>query len=46
VLVGLERLHNEELTTLQASRNTIRGIKERNMRWVEHVEHMVDERNA
>jgi len=41
-----ERLHNEELHYLCASPNVIRVIKSRRMRWVGHVLHMGEMRNA
>jgi hypothetical protein len=34
---GCRRLHNEELHNLYTSRNVIRVIKLRRMRWVGHV---------
>jgi hypothetical protein len=40
------RLHNEERHNLYASRNIIRLIKSRRMRWVENVTRMGKMRNA
>jgi hypothetical protein len=40
------RLHNEELHKLYASRNTVRMIKSRRMKWEEHVACMGKLRNA
>jgi hypothetical protein len=37
---GWRRLHNEGLDTLYASPNTVREIKSKRLRWVEHVEKM------
>jgi len=38
------QLHNEELNDLYSSRNTIRMIKSRRMRWIEHVARMGESR--
>jgi hypothetical protein len=43
---GWRSLHNQELHNLYASPNIIRGIKSRKMRWVWHVAHMGEIRNA
>jgi len=40
------RLHNEELNDLYSSPNTVRVIKSRRMRWVEHVARMGEERGV
>jgi hypothetical protein len=40
------KLHNEELTDLSSSPNTIRVIKSRRMRWAGHVARMGEERGA
>ena len=40
------RLHNEELSDLYSSPNTVRVIKSRRMRWVGHVARMGEERGA
>jgi hypothetical protein len=40
------KLHNEELHDLYASPSSIRIMKARRMRWVEHVARMGEERNA
>jgi len=37
---GLRRLHSEELHNLYASKNIIRMIKSRRMRWMRHVARM------
>jgi len=42
---GCRRLHNEELHKLYASRNIIRVIKSRRMRWTGHVASMGQMRN-
>jgi hypothetical protein len=42
----LRILHNEDLHNLYASPNIIRLIKSRSMRWVGHVAHMGEMRNA
>jgi hypothetical protein len=39
----LRKLHSEELHNLYSSPNTIRQIKSRRMRWVEHVACMGEE---
>ena len=38
------RLHNEELNDLYSSRNIVRVIKSRRMRWAGHVARMGEER--
>ena len=38
------RLHNEEINDLYSSRNIVRVIKSRRMRWAEHVARMSEER--
>jgi hypothetical protein len=43
---GWRRLHNEELYNLYASPNIIRVINSRTMRWLGHVVHVVQMRNA
>jgi len=43
---GWRRLHNEELHNLYLSPNIIRVIKSRKMKWMEHVAHMGEMRNA
>ena len=40
------RLHKEERNYLYCSPNIIRVIKSRRMRWVGHVAHMVERRDA
>jgi len=40
------RLHNEELSDLYSSPNTVRVIKSRRMRWAGHVARMGVERGA
>jgi hypothetical protein len=40
---GWRRLHNEELRNLYASRNIVRVVKSRNMRWAGHVACIADE---
>jgi hypothetical protein len=40
------RLHNEELNDLYSSRNIIRVIKSRRMRWAGHVARMGEKRRA
>jgi hypothetical protein len=40
------KLHNEELHNLYSSRNIIKMIKSRRMRWVGHVAGMGVKRNA
>jgi hypothetical protein len=40
------RLHNEELTDLYSSRNIIRVIKSRRIRWVGHVACMGENKGA
>jgi hypothetical protein len=40
------KLHNEELHDLYSSPSIIRIIKSRRMRWVGHVERMVEKRNV
>jgi len=40
------KLHNEELNDLNSSRNTIRMIKSRRMRWTGHVAYMRERRGA
>jgi len=39
-------LHNEELSDLYSSPNTVRVIKSRRMRWAGHVARMGEERGA
>jgi hypothetical protein len=39
-------VYNEELHNLYSLANIIRVVKQRRMRWVEHVAHMGDMRNA
>jgi hypothetical protein len=46
VVGGWRRLHNEELHNLYASSNIIRVIKSRRMRWVGHVAHTGEVKNA
>jgi hypothetical protein len=46
VVEGWRTLHNEEFHTLHTSPNVIRAIKSRSMRWVGHVAHMGEMRNA
>ena len=41
-----KRLHNEELNDLYCSRNIMRVIKSRRMRWAGRVAHMGEERGA
>jgi len=43
---GWRILHNEELHNLHASRNIIRVIKSKSMRWAVHVPRMEEIRNA
>jgi hypothetical protein len=43
---GWRRLHNEELPNLYISRNSIRVIKSRRMRWAGHEACMGEMRNA
>jgi len=43
---GLRRLHNEELHNLYASRNAIRIINTRRMRWTVHLARMRARRNV
>jgi hypothetical protein len=40
------RLHNEELHNFCASRNIIRVIKSKRIKWVGHVAHMGETRNS
>jgi len=40
------RLHNEELNDLYSSRNIVRLIKSRRMRWAGHVARMGEEREV
>jgi hypothetical protein len=40
------KLHNEELHILYSSRDIIRQIKSRRMRWAGHVTRMGEERNV
>jgi len=40
----LRKLHIEELNDLYSSRDTIRVIKSRRMRWAGHVAHLGEER--
>jgi hypothetical protein len=42
----LRKLHNEELHMLYSSKNIIRQIKSRRMRWAGHVARMGEERNV
>jgi hypothetical protein len=46
VVGGWIKLHNEELHTLYPSPSTIRFIKQRRMRWAQHVAQMWIKRNA
>jgi hypothetical protein len=46
VVGGWRRWHSEELHNLYASANIISMIKSRRMRWVVHVAHMGEMRNA
>jgi hypothetical protein len=46
VVGGWRRLHNGELCNLYASPNVSRMIKSRRVRWVGHVAHMGEMRNA
>jgi hypothetical protein len=46
VVGGWRRLHNEELHNLYTSRNVIRVIKSRRIRWVAHVALMGDMINS
>jgi hypothetical protein len=46
VVGGWRRLHNEELHDLYTSSSIIRVIKSRRMKWVEHIVHMEEMRNA
>jgi hypothetical protein len=43
---GLRKLHNEELHNLYSSPSIIRMIKSRRVRWEEHVERMIEEKNV
>jgi hypothetical protein len=43
---GCRKLDNEELRDLYSSRNIIRIIKSRRMRWVGHVARIGEKRNA
>jgi hypothetical protein len=43
---GWRKLHNEELHSLDSSRNIIRMIKSRRMRWAGYVTRMGTKRNA
>jgi hypothetical protein len=43
---GCSKLHYEELCNLYYSRNIIRMIKSRRMKWVEHVTRKGEMRNA
>ena len=40
------KLHNAELHDLYSSRNIIKNLKSRRLRWAEHVAHMEKSRNA
>jgi hypothetical protein len=42
----LRKLHNEEINDLYSSTITVRVIKSRRMRWVEHVVHMGGEERS
>jgi len=46
VVGGQRRLHNEELHKLYTSPNIISVIKSRRMKWMGHVTHMEEMRNA
>jgi hypothetical protein len=46
VVGGWRRLHNEEQHNLCASPNIIKAVKSRRMRWVKHVTHIGEIRNA
>jgi len=46
VAKGWRRLHNDEFHNLFNSSNIIRTMKSRKMRWVQHVAHMEEMRNA
>jgi hypothetical protein len=39
-------LHNDELHNLYSSRNTVKVIKSRRMRWAAHLAHMGEERSV
>jgi hypothetical protein len=43
---GWRRLHNEKLHDFNISRNIMRVIKSRRMRWTRHVTRMGEIRNA
>jgi hypothetical protein len=43
---GWRKQHNEELHNLYSSRNIIRIIKSRRMRWAEHAARMGEKRNV
>jgi hypothetical protein len=45
VTVDWRKLHNEELHNLYSSRNIIRMIKSRRVRWIGHVARMGEKRN-
>ena len=45
-LMGLRRLHNEELHSLYRSPNIVRVIKSRRLRWAEHLARMEEGRSA
>jgi hypothetical protein len=46
VTAGCRKLHSEELHNLCSSRNVIRIIKSRKMRWAGHVARMGEKRNV
>jgi hypothetical protein len=45
-MIGQTLLHNEELHKLYASRNIIKMMKSRGMRWTRHVASMGEKINA
>ena len=42
----LRKIHNTELHALYSSFNIIRNLKSRQLKWVGHMEHMEQSRNA